>query len=233
MSNVNTSTRSRAKGEWAVGGTIFGATMMVVIGTFQILMGISAIADDNVFVTRNNGYTYNVDLTGWGWIHLILGGLIVITGFGIFTGYTWAKVAGIVLTVLSAVDNFLFLPYYPIWSLVLVALDVFVIWALSYSLRMERDVENALMAQGAAGYAEAQAGQRWATNPSAGYRPADPEAAGRASDMATPSGARHAAEPTTAAEQEHAGMPRGGTQGGGTQGGGMQGGEQQQRPPGT
>ncbi len=222
MSNVKNAGRSAAKGSWAAGGTVFAATVMIMIGVFQILMGISAIASDSFLVIRGS-YTYNVDVTGWGWIHLGLGVLIVLTGLGIFSGATWAKVAGIVLAVLSAVDNFLFLPYYPIWSMLLVALDVFVIWALAYSLHTASAGVDDLMGSDRMAYADQQAGQRWSTNAAAGYGPADPEAAGRMSDMNDPAGARHAAGAPS--EHAHAGMPAGGQQPGGGMPGGM--------PPGT
>src|SRR5206468_3029962 len=162
MSNATTTTGSTAKRAWSTGGAVFAATMMVMIGVFQILMGISAIANDDFLVARGS-YVYNVDLTGWGWIHLGLGVLVLIAGMGVYANATWAKVAGIVLAVFSAIDNFLFLPYYPIWSLLLVALDVFVIWALAYSLRTESEAASDLMYNTQAGYADPQAGQRWAT----------------------------------------------------------------------
>lgn len=197
MSQVTSRTGSPAKNAWATGGTIFAATIMVMIGIFQILMGISAIANDSFLVIRGD-YVYNVDTTAFGWIHLGLGALILLTGIALYTGATWAKVAGIILVVVSAVDNFLFLPYYPIWSLLLIGMDVFVIWSLAHSLRYSsnRDEEMAVgggaVMAGDPGYGS----DRWAaTNPSAGYRASDPEAARRASDMATPpSGARHAQE---------------------------------------
>src|SRR4051812_49059087 len=182
MSQVTGNTGSPAKSAWSIGGTVFAATLMVMIGIFQILMGISAIANDSFLVVRGD-YVYNVDTTAWGWIHLVLGALVLLTGIFLFTGATWAKVAGIVLVVLSAVDNFLFLPYYPIWSLLLIAMDIFVVWALAYSLRTTSRTGD-LLADAETGYGGPQGGQRWATNPSAGYRPGDPEAARRSSDMA-------------------------------------------------
>ncbi len=237
MSNVNARTGSSAKTAWASGGVVFAGTVLIMIGVFQILMGISAIANDTFLVLRGD-YVYNVDVTGWGWIHLGLGVLIVLTGLALFTGATWAKVAGIVLAVLSAVDNFLFLPYYPIWSLLLVALDVFVIWALAYSLRTGADdMDGRAMAEADAGYYGGQSNQRWANNPSAGYRANDPEAARRASDMANP--ARHAQEAGQPDMQSAMAGGAMGTQGGGQMqppmppGGGGQPGMPPNYPPGT
>jgi hypothetical protein len=79
--------------------------------------------------TRN--YLFKFDVTTWGWIHLILGIIVALAGWGLLSGRTWARVVGITLAVLSAIANFLWLPYYPLWSLLIIALDVLVIWALA------------------------------------------------------------------------------------------------------
>ncbi|HZE38634.1 MAG TPA: hypothetical protein VE172_07450 [Stackebrandtia sp.] len=121
---------SNAKQGWAMGGTVFAATVMIVLGFFQVMMGISALAHDRIFVTVNN-YVYGIDTTSWGWIHLILGAVIVITGCFLFMRTMWARALGIVLAVVSAVGNFMFMPYYPLWSMVVIALNIFVIWSLA------------------------------------------------------------------------------------------------------
>ena len=98
---------------------------------------IAAIFEDQFFVVGPN-YVYDVDATAWGWIHLILGVVVFFAGAGALTGQTWARVVGITLACLSAVANFFFIPYYPIWSLVIIALDILVIWALAvYGRRAE------------------------------------------------------------------------------------------------
>ena len=75
-------------------------------------------------------YIFSFDLTAWGWIHLLVGILLIVTGFAITTGRVWARSVGIGFAVLSMIANFMFLPYYPVWSLLIIAIDVFVIWAL-------------------------------------------------------------------------------------------------------
>jgi hypothetical protein len=115
---------------WAVGGIVFAASMMVMIGVFQALAGLVAIFNDEFYVVARN-YTFDLDVTAWGWIHLILGLIILATGFGLFARRTWAGVTAIMLAMLSALANFFFIPYYPIWSLVLIGLNVWVIWALT------------------------------------------------------------------------------------------------------
>jgi hypothetical protein len=115
---------------WAVGGTVFAGVAMILIGSFHAIAGLVAILDDQFYVVTRN-YTYNLDVTGWGWIHLITGGVIALGGAYVFKGSTWARVTGIILAVLSAIANFFFVPYYPFWSIVIIALDIFVIWSLS------------------------------------------------------------------------------------------------------
>jgi hypothetical protein len=121
---------------WAVGFVVFAAVMMMIIGAFQVIAGIAAIFEDDFFVLGPN-YLYDVDVTAWGWIHLILGVVIFLAGIGVMAGATWARVVGIALASLSAIANFMFIPYYPIWSIVMIALDILVIWALSVYGRRE------------------------------------------------------------------------------------------------
>ncbi|MFD9305660.1 hypothetical protein ACFWCB_23910 [Streptomyces sp. NPDC060048] len=111
------------------GRLVFAAVMMIFSGIMMLLAGISAIAQDDVFfATRNYVYTFN--LTGWGWIHLILGIVITVAGFAVVKGVVWARVIGVVLAGLSMIANFLWLPYTPWWALLFIAIDGVVIWAL-------------------------------------------------------------------------------------------------------
>ncbi|MYY03036.1 MULTISPECIES: hypothetical protein [unclassified Streptomyces] len=120
------------------GWTAFAAVLMIFGGAMAVLQGISAIAKDDVFVATRD-YVFQFNLAGWGWIHLILGIVIVLAGFALFTGALWARVVGVVLAGLGALANFAWLPHYPLWSIVLIAIDVFIIWALcSDSDRRER-----------------------------------------------------------------------------------------------
>jgi hypothetical protein len=115
---------------WAVGGIAFAATMLTLAGIFQILAGLVAILNDEFYVVARN-YTFDLDVTAWGWIHLVIGAAMLATGVGLFGRQTWAGVTAIMLAMLSAISNFFFIPYYPIWALVVIALDVWVIWALT------------------------------------------------------------------------------------------------------
>jgi hypothetical protein len=122
-------TGSSSGSVWASSWIAFAGVMMIFGGAMAIFEGISAIAKDDVFVTTAN-YAYTFNLTSWGWIHLVLGILVVLAGAALFSGAMWARVTGIVLAGLSMIANFMWLPYYPVWAIVLIAVDAFVIWAL-------------------------------------------------------------------------------------------------------
>ncbi|MER6347720.1 DUF7144 family membrane protein [Streptomyces sp. NPDC001595] len=125
------------KHEWAAGLMVFAAVMLSITGLLDIFRGIAAIAEDDVFVTTRN-YVFEFDLTSWGWIHLLLGVFAVIVSLGLFQGATWARVAGVAIAGLVIIANFLSLPYYPVWSVVMIAMSGFVIWALCVA--RERDM---------------------------------------------------------------------------------------------
>ena len=127
--------RSGARAEQTTSGTavgfiLFAAIMMIMVGVFQAIAGLVAIFENEFYVATRN-YLFKFDATTWGWIHLIVGLIVVFAGWGLLSGRTWARVVGITLAVLSAIANFLFIPYYPFWALTIITLDVFVIWALA------------------------------------------------------------------------------------------------------
>ena len=115
---------------WAIGGVLFAASILTLIGCFQVIAGLVAIFDDEFYVVARN-YTFNLDTSAWGWLHLLLGLLLLLTAFGLFTLRSWAIITAVVLAILSAIANFFFIPYYPFWSILVIALDVWVIWALT------------------------------------------------------------------------------------------------------
>jgi hypothetical protein len=117
-------------GGWVTGGTVFAGVLMIVNGVLGVLQGITGIAKNHVYVHTAN-YVYRFNLTSWGWIHLVIGALLALVGFGVLSGQAWARWVGVGLAGISLIAQFLFLPYYPLWSLVAIAIDVFVIWALA------------------------------------------------------------------------------------------------------
>src|SRR5215831_12523613 len=106
-----------ARMQWAGGLTAFAAVMLLIAGLLAVFRGIMAIAQDDVFVTTRN-YVFRFDLTSWGWIHLVLGAVAMLVGYGLFQTATWARVAGVGIAGLVIIANFLSLPYYPWWSAV-------------------------------------------------------------------------------------------------------------------
>jgi hypothetical protein len=130
MSEYETRRDTAEVSGWVTGGYAFAIVMLVIIGVFQAIAGLVAIIDDDFYVVGQN-YTFNFDTSGWGWIHLLLGLLLILVGYFLYTGAAWAVVSAIVLAGLSAIANFFFIPYYPFWSILVIALDIWVIWALT------------------------------------------------------------------------------------------------------
>jgi hypothetical protein len=113
---------------WA-GWAAFAGILSILVGTFQAISGIVALfKDEVVFFGEKN--IWLLDLTSWGWVHLVGGLLLILVGYGILNGQTWARVMGVLLAGLSAVWNFAWLPVYPVWSIVVIVVDVIVIYAL-------------------------------------------------------------------------------------------------------
>lgn len=122
---------------WASGLVLVAGVLLIVTGIFQFLEGLVAIANKSFYVVGPN-YTYRFNITAWGWIHLIVGVVVVLVGIGILTGNKIARIAGVVIAAVSAFLNFMWIPHYPIWSLTIIAFDLAVIWALT---RGERALE--------------------------------------------------------------------------------------------
>lgn len=112
------------------GLVVFAGTLMVVVGVFHALVGIAALVDDKIYVTTPN-YIYSADIAMWGWLHLLLGILVAVVGIAVLQGQAWGRVVGIGLAALSLVANFLFIPYHLLWSVLIIALEVAIIWALA------------------------------------------------------------------------------------------------------
>src|SRR5690349_2979708 len=103
-------------GVWA-GWVVFAGVMMIMIGCFHALAGLVALFKDD-------------DYTAWGWIHLLVGVVVAIAGVALFAGQMWARVIGVLLAGLSALANMAFIAAYPVWSIIIITLDVIVIFAL-------------------------------------------------------------------------------------------------------
>jgi hypothetical protein len=115
---------------WAIGWALFAAVILITVGCFQVIAGIAGIAEDDILVPTAD-YILELDLTSWGWIHLILGAVLILSGLGIMSGNVVARTVGVFVAALSAIANFAFIPWYPVWSIAIIAVDVAVIWALT------------------------------------------------------------------------------------------------------
>jgi hypothetical protein len=114
-----------------VGWVGFAGVMMVMLGMFHIIDGLIALFQDDYFLVARSGLTVHADFTTWGWVHVIGGLLIGAAGIGCFAGKVWARSVGVVVALLSAVVNVGFLAAYPIWSTIMIAVDILIIWALT------------------------------------------------------------------------------------------------------
>ncbi len=117
---------------WAMGWAAFAAFMLMIAGVFGMINGIAAIANDtnDVFV-KGQEWVFHFDIQTWGWIHLIMGIVLFLSGMGIFSGNVLARTIGVAVAALSAIANFMALPYYPIWAIVVITIDITIIWALT------------------------------------------------------------------------------------------------------
>ena len=114
-----------------VGWIAFAGTMMVLLGSFHVIQGFVALLNDEAYLVGKSGLTVHVDYTTWGWVHIIGGFIVLVAGFALFTGQVWARTIGVVVALVSAIVNVGFLSAYPIWSAMMIGLDVLVIWALT------------------------------------------------------------------------------------------------------
>jgi hypothetical protein len=121
-----------------VGFIVFASIIMMMVGFFQAIVGLTGIFKDEYFLVSNNGLLVSVDYTAWGWTHLVLGVITVAAAVGILSGKIWARAWGIAMAMIGAVVNLAFLAAYPVWSVVLITLDVLVIWALTVHGRETR-----------------------------------------------------------------------------------------------
>lgn len=115
---------------WAVGWTAFAAVMMWIVGAFHALAGLSAILEDEIYVLGQE-YVFKFNVTTWGWIHLIVGIVVIIAGVALLTGAVWARIVGVILAIISIILGFAWVPWYPVWAILIILAGVFVIWALT------------------------------------------------------------------------------------------------------
>jgi hypothetical protein len=126
--------RAGPKHAWMNGYTVFAVSIMLVLGLWQVLAGLTAVVRDRLYVTTATS-TYAFDISAWGWTAVLLGVLIAGTGIAVLQGRSWGDATAIVLACLIVVANFLLIPFYPIWPLLIIALAITLLWALTTSGR--------------------------------------------------------------------------------------------------
>lgn len=114
-----------------VGWIIFAACMLMLVGAFHAVAGLVALFKDEYYLVSKSGLVVNVDYTAWGWVHLVIGVVLMLTGWFLWSGSTWARHTAAVLAGISALVNLAFLAAYPWWSAIMIALDVLVIYAVT------------------------------------------------------------------------------------------------------
>jgi len=112
------------------GWVVFGGVMLIMVGLFQLVQGLVALFDDGFYAVRSDGLIVNVNYNTWGWIHLVIGILAGLVGLGLLAGNMVARIGGVIIAVLSAMANLAFISAYPVWSTIVIALDVIVIYAI-------------------------------------------------------------------------------------------------------
>jgi len=125
---------------WALGFILLASVLMVTLGTFHILAGLTAVLDDTFYAVRDE-YSLGMDVTTWGWVQVIGGAVVALGGFFLLTGNMAARILAVFLAILSATWSFYSIPYYPFWSVVMLVVSVAVIWAVAFHGLGMKDVE--------------------------------------------------------------------------------------------
>jgi hypothetical protein len=128
--STDTAAYRRTSSAW-VGWVVFAAVIAITMGAFEAIEGLVAIFKDEYYLVGSSGLVVSVDYTVWGWVHLVLGVAAVAAGVGLLQGRNWGRIVVIVLAGLSAIVNLGFLSAYPVWSTIVIALDVIIIYALT------------------------------------------------------------------------------------------------------
>ena len=113
------------------GWVVFAGMMMVLLGIFHVFQGLIALFNDEYFLVSKSGLTVHLDYTVWGWVQLLGGIIVICAGVAVFAGKIWARAIAVIIALVSAVVNVGFLSAYPIWSTLMITIDILVIWALT------------------------------------------------------------------------------------------------------
>ncbi|MET0714879.1 MAG: hypothetical protein ABWY57_08185 [Mycetocola sp.] len=123
------SRRATSQSEWE-GWVRFAAIILLVSGLFSVIQGLAAVIGPDTYYAVTGGDLWLLNAQGWGWTNLILGALLIATGFGLFAETGWARVTAIILAILSAVVQMFLVPLQPWWSFIVIAVDITIIYAV-------------------------------------------------------------------------------------------------------
>jgi hypothetical protein len=112
------------------GWVVFAGVILMTVGIFTAVQGLVAIIGPSTYFLVTDGSLWLLDVTGWGWWNLIMGILLVLVAVALLTGQTWARVIAVILVIINAVSAMLLIPAQPWWSLIVIAIDILVIYAL-------------------------------------------------------------------------------------------------------
>lgn len=113
---------------WA-GWVFFAGIMMAIIGALHAIAGLAALLRDTYYLVGEEALIA-LNYTQWGWVHLLAGAVIFSAGIAVMNGSTWGRVVGVLMASVSLVVNMAFLNAYPVWSILVIILDVVIIYAL-------------------------------------------------------------------------------------------------------
>jgi hypothetical protein len=119
------------------GWAVFAGILLFMNGCFGVLFGLAAILNDEVVTVGGRGGVVVWDITAWGWITLVIGAVMLLTGLGLFAGNTAARWMGVFFAMLHALTQFVYISAFPLWSILVISLDVVIIYQLS--ARWERE----------------------------------------------------------------------------------------------
>jgi hypothetical protein len=120
------------------GWVAFAGVMMIIGGGLNLFYGIIAAVNDEWVVFTNRADVY-LDVSEWGWVHIILGSIVLLSGIGVFSGNILARTVGVIVASVSLLVNFFFIPVYPLWAITVIFIDTLVIWALTAHGREMRE----------------------------------------------------------------------------------------------
>ncbi len=133
---------ARAEPTGWTGWLIFAGVTAVILGSFQIIEGLVAVFNDHYYAVGSNNLIVHANWDTWGWTHFGIGCAVMIAGFGVLTGARWGRVLGIVVAMISAIVNLAFLGAYPVWGVIIIALDVLMVYALAVHGRARKTLRE-------------------------------------------------------------------------------------------